>query len=220
MLSDRQSGEEPGRGQGLATNRGLGIAGYNDYKFGRPTTARRDLSDTARNAIPGYSGHRPTHMKDNKDTQRSDAGTMRKDTPNGSTCGASDAGSSCSGYGARQRPSSTPISQRARRPIPGYQGYVPGKKANNIVGKTHAEASREAVDTHKDTVRERKKPQADIPLQKTQFHGRIQIPGYTGHMHGEVADGHFGGSRIKAAKDGWIHTQREKELGGGYVNCE
>mmetsp|Transcript_89785 Transcript_89785/g.225791 ORF Transcript_89785/g.225791 Transcript_89785/m.225791 type:complete len:183 (+) Transcript_89785:56-604(+) len=169
---------------------------HNDYHLGRPSSPRREVSALARGAVPGYGGHRPTNMKD-------------KSSPPASVCGdsMSDAGSMTSGSPARTKA----ISTRAAQPIPGYGGHVPGKHANGHFGKTFAQASFDAVTSH------RAPPSPEIPLSPNQFHGRVNIPGYAGHMPGKVSDGQFGRSPIKAAKEGWLTEQRAKERGGGLV---
>jgi len=157
---------------------------------------RREISSTARVAVPGYAGHRPTYSKD-------------KISPPASVCGdsMSDAGSVASGSPARTKV----VSARAAKPIPGYGGHVPGKHANNHFGKTFAQASSDAVSSH------RAPAAPEISLTPDQFHGRVKIPGYAGHMPGKVSDGHFGRSPIKAAREGWLTEQRAKERGGGLV---
>jgi len=168
-----------------------------DYQLGRPTSPRREISGKAKAAIPGYSGHRPTYFKD-------------KNSPPASVCGdsLSDSGSVASGCS----PSRTKtISTRAARPVPGYSGYVPGKHSDGVFGKTFAQASKEAVTNH------RVPAPPEISLTQDQFHGRVKIPGYAGHMPGKVSDGLIGRSPIKAAQEGWLTEQRAKERGGGLV---
>merc|ERR1719343_1718001 len=169
---------------------------HTDYHLGRPTSPRREISSMARGAVPGYAGHRPTYLKD-------------KNSPPASVCGdsMSDTGSLASGSPARAKP----ISARAAKPVPGYGGHVPGKHADGVFAKTFTQASRQAVTNHK-------APAApEISLTQDQFHGRVNVPGYAGHMPGKISDGHFGRSPIKAAKEGWLKEQRAKELGGGLV---
>merc|ERR1719499_2915712 len=164
---------------------------HNDYVLGRPTEPRPELSRMAKVAVPGYAGHRPTYLPD-------------KNSPPASVCGdsRSETGSS---------PGGSPISKVASRPIPGYSGHVPGKHADNVHGKTFGQASFEAVTNH------RAPPAPEIPLTKDQLHGRVNIPGYAGHMPGKVSDGQFGRSPIKVAREGWLTEQRAKERGGGLV---
>merc|ERR1712146_869493 len=100
------------------------------------------------------------------------------------------------------------ISARAAKPVPGYGGHVPGKHADGVFGKTFAQASFAAVTNH------RAPAGPEISLTQDQLHGRVNIPGYAGHMPGKVSDGHFGRSPIKAAKEGWLQEQRAKERGG------
>jgi len=181
---------------GLAFVYLIQIANEKNYFQGRPTSPRRDLSGTARVAVPGYAGHKPTYMRD-------------KNSPPASACGdsMSDSGSIASGSPSRSKT----MSSRAAKPIPGYSGHVPGKHAESICGKTFRQASYQAVTGRRDA------PAPEVPLSPHQFHGRVSVPGYAGHMAGKVSDGHFGRSAIKAAREGWLTEQRARERGGGLV---
>mmetsp|Transcript_61155 Transcript_61155/g.133934 ORF Transcript_61155/g.133934 Transcript_61155/m.133934 type:complete len:179 (+) Transcript_61155:88-624(+) len=167
---------------------------HNDYFLGRPTSRRPEVSSIAKGAIPGYAGHKPTYCKD-------------KSSPAASVCGdtVSEVSSTVSGV---------PMSQRAVRAPPGYAGYIPGKQANTVVGRSFKPCNREAVASCKAT------PTEEVPLQKHEYHNRVRIPGYSGFMPGKASDNLYGTSPVKAAKENWLVETRKKEKGGGLVDCD
>jgi len=148
---------------------------------------RPALCHSSRIAPTGYAGHYPAKVNKMNPEPRD----HRRKTSGDST--ASDAGL---------------ISQRSVRAIPGYKGYIPGKNVEPVFGKTFKEANVHAVG-------ERTRGGSfDIPMKsggcraKDLHHGGTHLPGYSGFVAGRKADNLFAKSTPRAAKEGWLHEQR------------
>mmetsp|Transcript_45370 Transcript_45370/g.97271 ORF Transcript_45370/g.97271 Transcript_45370/m.97271 type:complete len:186 (-) Transcript_45370:87-644(-) len=172
---------------------------HNDYFLGRPTSPRKELSTTAKTAIPGYAGHKPTNMKDKSSPPPSEAGDARSETS--SMAGMNNTGQRF-------------VSNKGARAPPGYSGHIPGMVSNGVHGRSFRAANREAIANY------RAPAAPEVTLEPHQFHGRVHIPGYSGHMPGREADNLFGRSPVKAAKEGWLVETRKHEKGGGLVKYE
>mmetsp|Transcript_27474 Transcript_27474/g.79147 ORF Transcript_27474/g.79147 Transcript_27474/m.79147 type:complete len:183 (-) Transcript_27474:114-662(-) len=173
----------------------------NDYALGKPTVPRREISQMAKQAIPGYAGYKPNYMPG-------------RISPAPSVAAASDAGTSDAGSSTARSIGGYPRSKKWEA-SPGYGGHVPGKAsaAGPHVGQRFAAANRAASAAF---FRRGGEPE-EVPLTVDKLHGRIHVPGYSGHMPGVKADTLVGMSSIKAAKEGWLVKNRPKELGGGLV---
>jgi hypothetical protein len=80
--------------------------------------------------------------------------------------------------------------------VPGYAGYVPAVRSENVFGRTFAEINEKA----QRSVAIRSEPQLEVPLEQKMAavfkqyreHCARPIPGYHGHIPGKVGESIFG----------------------------